>query len=141
MFDDERAALYRQYQEASVKIVLLSMYDLAASVRDKEPEARYVYITASDQSRGGYWSTAITDADGEELAENLEELDMDDMATLGNLQDDEFATPSWQVLVEDNPTEDISGEYRIDIDRVLEKLSPADFAVDASVVVEAPSLT
>lgn len=129
MFDTEREALYRQYQESTTKIVLMSLLDLAMSVRQEEPSAKYIHIEASDQAGGGYVCTGVTDAEGELLADDLEELDDDEgleMKTLGNLQDGEFATEAWQLLAENDPSK--VGEYRIDIDVVLERVTPADFA-------------
>jgi hypothetical protein len=97
-YDNERTALYQQYQDASAKITLLSALDLAQSCRAIWPDAAYVVLETTDQGGDYQHVREVLDAEGEQLGEGEDfEVDgnNDEMETAGNLHTDSFASELW----------------------------------------------
>lgn len=96
-YDDERAALYRQYQQASEKITLLSALDLAQSCRAIWPDAAYVVLETTDQGGDYQHVREILDDSGEQLGErdDFEDGGYDEMETAGNLHTEMHGADLW----------------------------------------------
>jgi hypothetical protein len=130
-YDAEREALYGQYQEVQERITLMSVLDLAETVRAEWPDAKYVALATTDQGDTYQRVSAVLAADWSVITD---EPDIDDSATAGNLFADRAGSELWQAFCLDSnapgrPQElPLIVDAVLDIDAVLAGVSPADFS-------------
>lgn len=120
LYAAERAVLASTQQEIVRRLALLSLLDLAASVRVRCLAARFVYLLPHDAPTPGLWVGGITDADDRPLASSLEDLGLeDDLASTA-------VVAALQGLRDAVGLVEVPGGYRLDLEHVLSVVRPVD---------------
>jgi hypothetical protein len=124
MYEAERQNLYAQYRDAVRRISLLSVRDLAQTVRDIWPNATHVILDDSDQGR--YLCLSSVKNCDDEIAdeESLEDEGVDSMTTAGNFSTENIGRETWSVYIQAGPRG--HGPYQLDVEKAL-AIDPATF--------------